>query len=97
MEFIQFLQETFFLLHLLSEKVCTERKKVCDFIGPTLTCFVRYRWLCERARAMGLDEEDDEWEDLSDDEEIIEGDINSTDVDSERILILNNYFFLNQH
>jgi len=35
----------------------------------------RYRWLCERARAMGLDE--DEWEDLSDDEEIVEeeGDI----------------------
>merc|ERR1711937_1053493 len=33
----------------------------------------RYRWLCERARAMGLDEEDDEWEDLSDNEEIDEG------------------------
>merc|ERR1712235_160442 len=35
----------------------------------------RYRWLCERARAMGLDEEDDdEWEDLSGDEEIVEED-----------------------
>ena len=28
---------------------------------------VRYRWLCERARQMGLDEE--EWEDMSDDDE----------------------------
>ena len=28
---------------------------------------LRYRWLCERAREMGLDE--DEWEDMSEDEE----------------------------
>jgi len=42
----------------------------------------RYRWLCERARAMGLDEEDDdEWEDLSGDEEIVEEDDRAEEVD----------------
>ena len=44
--------------------------------------YLRYRWLCERARAMGLDEEDDdEWEDLSGDEEIVEEDDRAEEVD----------------
>jgi len=36
----------------------------------------RYRWLCERARALGLEDED--WEDMSDDEEM-EEDVDESD------------------
>ena len=42
----------------------------------------RYRWLCEQAREMGLD--DDEWEDMSDDdEEDISDDQPSVEVEME--------------
>merc|ERR1711992_298886 len=47
----------------------------------------RYRWLCERARAMGL--EDDEWEDCSDDEEddTMEQDQRLPDIETAECLI----------